>query len=181
MPGLTGAAREAKMESMELILLRHGKTPSTEECGVRSDFDRSLGEQGKEQAKRAGKALVEMGLVPSRVLASPVTRARQTAERAVKGLGKDVPLEIKSWLEAGAEPEEILKNLAAYKDETPLLLVGHQPDLGNLAGLLVSGPQSSGIDLKPGGMLLLEIDDLAARGTAALRWLLLPSQIENLG
>jgi phosphohistidine phosphatase len=163
---------------MELILMRHGKSPSLVEAGVARDEDRPLAEVGRHQAKRAGKALAELDSRPELILASPLLRARQTAEHAAKGLGGDPVIKVFEPLASGADPEQLIESLAPYASKKSLLLVGHQPDLGALASRLLFGSVSSAIGLKPGGMLLLETDKLARDGSAELRWLLLPSQIE---
>lgn len=164
---------------MELILLRHGKSPSLVEAGVRRDEDRPLAELGRQQAKDAGRALAAMDCAPVRILASPLLRARQTAERALKGLDADIPLELFEPLASGADPEELAAAVAPRRERC-LLLVGHQPDLGALASRLVFGSDSGAFSIKPGGMLLLETDDALSRGRSTLKWLLQPSQIERL-
>jgi phosphohistidine phosphatase len=165
---------------MELILLRHGKSPSLVEAGVTRDEDRPLAEVGRHQAKRAGKALAELDSRPDLVLVSPLLRARQTAEQAVKGMGKEPESKIFEPLASGADPEQLIEALSPFTNKKSLMLVGHQPDLGALASRLLFGSVSSAISLKPGGMLLLETDRLSGDGAAELRWLLLPSQIECL-
>jgi phosphohistidine phosphatase len=165
---------------MDLILLRHGKSPSLAEAGVARDADRPLSDAGRRQAKRAGEALIELDCRPDLILASPLLRARQTAEQALKGLHGESRLKIFEPLGSGADPEELLAALGQHSAERSLLLVGHEPDLGAFASLVLYGSDASAISLKPGGMLLIETQDLGARGVAQLRWLLLPSQIEAL-
>jgi phosphohistidine phosphatase len=161
-------------------LLRHGKSPSLVEAGVAKDEDRPLSDLGRQQGKRAGKALDKLGSRPALILCSPLLRARTTAEHAQKGLGGDVELKVFEPLGSGADPRALLASLAPYAGRKALLLVGHQPDLGAFASLLVSGEDSAGISLKPGGMLLIDAEDLSGRGGAQLRWLMLPTQIEAL-
>jgi len=166
---------------MEIILLRHGKSPPLWEAGVASDEDRPLTEEGQAQAKRAGKALRAMGCRPDVVLSSPLLRARLTAERAVQGLGGKFPVEVFRALEPGTSPADLVRAVAGRGKASTLLLVGHQPDLGALASRLAFGAETPAIAIKPGGMLLLEVEGLSVNPEGRLKWLLLPSQIESLG
>lgn len=165
---------------MNLILLRHGKAPTLAEAKVARDADRPLSDVGRRQAKKAGEALAELDCRPTLILASPLLRARETAEQSLKGLRGESRLKIFEPLGSGADPRELLAALAPHAGEKTLMLVGHEPDLGAFASLVLFGSEASAIALKPGGMLLIETEGLGARRSAYLRWLLLPSQVEAL-
>ena len=61
---------------MELLLIRH----ATAESSAASDFERALTDVGNSQAEKVGQFLKRSNLVPDVTLASPLVRARQTAE-----------------------------------------------------------------------------------------------------
>jgi phosphohistidine phosphatase len=67
---------------MKLYLLRHATAADM----APSDAKRELTHEGREEARIAGEALAKLGVRPSHVLSSPLTRARQTAEIAAKAL-----------------------------------------------------------------------------------------------
>ncbi len=163
---------------MEIILLRHAKTPKLEEAGVKTDADRPLGGLGRQQARAAGRALEALELLPELVLASPILRARDTAELAVEGMGGGVDLRLHPPLSTSGQAEPLWDSLREFSSAKRLLLVGHQPTLGELASLLLVGTTQVMMELKPGGMLLVEMDSV--HGAGALRWLLTPQQIEAL-
>lgn len=73
---------------MSLYLLRHGQTDWNKDGIIQGRYDTSLNETGKKQAEEAGVLLKDIPL--SRCYVSPLYRARQTAEIALKG--KDIPL-----------------------------------------------------------------------------------------
>jgi len=73
---------------MSLYLLRHGQTDWNKDGIIQGRYDTSLNETGKKQAEEAGVLLENIPL--SRCYVSPLYRARQTAEIALKG--KDIPL-----------------------------------------------------------------------------------------
>ena len=70
------------------ILLRHGQTAHSAEHRLSGTSNPELTELGKEQARRAAEAL--RSLVPiDAIVASPQTRAQQTAQAAADALGFD--------------------------------------------------------------------------------------------
>src|SRR5918997_458421 len=127
---------------MELYILRHGDAVDRVTGGYARDEDRPLTEQGREEARLAGGALAALGVRPDLLLVSPLVRARQTAELAAEALRpRRGPLE-SAALAPGGRPEEVLAALrGAMEGEgasgaRSALLVGHMPDLGELAGWL---------------------------------------------
>ncbi|MEV6111662.1 bifunctional RNase H/acid phosphatase [Streptomyces sp. NPDC052109] len=76
------------------VLLRHGETPLTPQKRFSGSggTDPSLSEAGREQAHRAAEALAERGTIQS-VIASPLTRTRETATIVATRLGLDLTIE----------------------------------------------------------------------------------------
>ena len=113
---------------MDLILWRHADA----EAGA-PDQGRRLTAKGIKQAERMAAWLEKHLPDPCRILVSPAERAKQTAaplKRKFKvvaelapGVGVDSILEAAGWPDAAA----------------PVLVVGHQPTLGEVAAFLVSG------------------------------------------
>ncbi|MFG2425450.1 bifunctional RNase H/acid phosphatase [Streptomyces sp. NPDC048448] len=76
------------------VLLRHGETPLTPQKRFSGSggTDPSLSDVGREQAERAAAALAARGTIQA-IVASPLTRTRQTAEAVAARLGLDVAIE----------------------------------------------------------------------------------------
>ncbi|GAA0533258.1 bifunctional RNase H/acid phosphatase [Saccharopolyspora subtropica] len=79
----------------KLLLLRHGQTPMSVERRYSGRGDVALTEFGQRQARAAGKRLAAMdgviamdGVAP--VIASPLTRTRQTAQAVVDAIGGEL-------------------------------------------------------------------------------------------
>lgn len=120
---------------MEIWLLRHAVAEDRAASG--DDADRALTPEGRRRAQSVARSLGRLEPEIQRVLTSPYRRARETAEPAAQALGLGDALRETSALEPTADPESILEELRAE----PLrgaLLVGHQPHLGDLLGLLVA-------------------------------------------
>ncbi len=140
-----------------LWLLRHAKS-SWEEAGL-TDHDRPLSPRGRKAAKRLRRWARDNAVRPELVLCSTALRARSTIDRIVDGLGSPEVL-----FEGGlyqATPVELLERLRRVPDRIEtLLVVGHNPELQELAGL-VAPP---GPDALPTGALAelaLGIEDWA--------------------
>ncbi|MET3131305.1 phosphohistidine phosphatase [Oxalobacteraceae bacterium GrIS 1.11] len=113
---------------MDLILWRHAEA----ESGA-PDLERPLTLKGQKQARRMADWLGSQLPDSCRILVSPALRTLQTAE----ALGRKFKLHPE--LAPGAEAEDVLKvaNWPASKES--VLIVGHQPTLGQLAALLLTG------------------------------------------
>jgi ribonuclease H / adenosylcobalamin/alpha-ribazole phosphatase len=76
------------------VLLRHGETPLTPQKRFSGSggTDPSLSAVGREQAERAAEALARRGTI-QHILASPLTRTRQTAAAVAERLGIEVTVE----------------------------------------------------------------------------------------
>lgn len=84
----------------------------------------------------------ERSLIPDLVLCSPAERARQTWELVAPVLGATPEVRFDRRLYLASEEELLARVRAAPDGARRVLLVGHNPGLENLTGLLVaSGPR----------------------------------------
>ena len=155
--------------SAELVLLRHGIAEPR--LAGEDHPDRPLTAAGRQRTQWVMAALVQRGLRLDHLLSSPYRRALQTAELALAaglapGLGVDERL----------KPGGPLQPLLTAFDGR-LGLVGHEPDLGDLACALVGCP--------PGGLVLKKAGVIQLRRSAGqwqLQALLRPALlIDDLG
>ena len=115
---------------MDLILWRHA---DAEEGAI--DLERKLTPKGRKQAEMVAAWLLKQ-LDGFEVVASPAARAQQTAE----ALGRKITT-VKA-LAPGASVSAILKAAGWPGSDATVVVVGHQPDLGNAAAYLVSGHEA---------------------------------------
>jgi phosphohistidine phosphatase len=113
---------------MELILWRHADA----EDGT-PDIERKLTSRGRKQAEQVSKWLLARLPAKFLVLASPATRAQQTAD----ALG--VAFKTSSALAPGRSAGELIEATGWPRHKTPVIVVGHQPTLGRAVSRLVSG------------------------------------------
>ena len=132
--------------SADLVLLRHG-IAEPRLAGL-DHPDRSLTSAGRQRTRLVMATLVQRGLRLDRLISSPYRRALQTAELAVEA-GLAPGLAVDERLEPGGALETLLTPFDGC-----IGLVGHEPDLGDLAcGLLGCAPGA--LVLKKAGVIQL--------------------------
>jgi len=159
---------------MKLLLLRHAIAVPAETSGI-ADEDRPLTSKGRKRFKKAARGLAAIVSTPDLLLASPLLRARETAEIAGKAWGlKAMP----EPLLAGGTPESLLAAVAAHSKLAVVVLVGHEPDLSRLVAHLLGG-DGGRLPFKKGGAALVELDDTTSSGR--LIWFMPPRLLRTLG
>ncbi len=128
---------------MRLLIVRHA-----EAAPGNPDELRPLTAQGRKHARAVGVRLRSEGFAPDAVVASPLLRARETAE----ALGFGEP-EIDERLAPGATPLEV-REAAAGRGEA-VVVVGHQPDCSKAVAALSGGEEPA---FPPGAHALVELE-----------------------
>ena len=109
---------------------------------------------------------------------SPLIRAMQTAEIIAKVYGEMDVVRVPA-LAPGKNPEEFRAWLRAQRPDASIAVVGHEPDLGELATWLLCGQRESRISIGKGGVCALELPGGADLGAAELHWLLTPELLRQ--
>ena len=117
---------------MKLWILRHGEA----ESHASSDAQRNLTERGREEVLHSAAHLI--GQPISAIIASPYVRAQQTAQLVREALGFVPEIRTVSWLTPDGNPLQVLEKLDT---DDNVLLVSHQPLVGNLISFLQHGHQ----------------------------------------
>ena len=144
---------------MLLYLLRHADAESVRT----TDAARELTPEGHRQAARVGAFCRQRGLRPELILASPYRRTVQTAA-AVAGALEGATVQTEPFLASGMTPDGAFKELAAYGWARSLLLVGHQPDIGQLAASLLGVTDAGGMSVGKATLIGIEAERLAPYG-----------------
>lgn len=164
---------------MLIYIVRHAiAVPRELHVGL-DDAARELTEKGVERMHQIVRGLDGINVVLDEIWTSPLIRARQTADilagaRHFRGSVRPV-----AALAPGGDPTQIVRELATVSPQAAIALVGHEPDLGELAALLLTGRSQSFLEFKKGGVACIELESNAPpRGT--LRWLMTPRQMRNI-
>jgi phosphohistidine phosphatase len=165
---------------MDVYLVRHAIADSRDPARWPDDAERPLTAKGVARFRSAARGLRGIAPEVELVLASPYTRAWQTAEILRDDAGWPVP-EPAPALEAVRPARAAVELLQAHKDRSSVALVGHEPHLSSLASLLLSGDEHAvSIELKKGGVILLAFGGDPAPETALLRWSVSPKLLRSL-
>lgn len=142
------------------------------------DEARPLTREGKSRMKEvvAGWRTLNPGL--DLILTSPLVRAQSTAEIVRKGLKGDISLERCPALAPGRSPRDVAAVLAKLKDVSAVALVGHEPDLGQLAAWLVGATEP--IPFKKGGIARIDVPELPPNQNGQLQWHATPKMLRAL-
>jgi phosphohistidine phosphatase len=135
-----------------LILMRHAKS-DWGSPGL-ADFDRPLNARGQRSARALGDWLRAKGHVPDEILCSS---ARRTAETCA-GLNLDLRADFTRAL-YHAEPGAMAHELAGATGDR-VLMIGHNPGVGEWAGQLVAAPPDHPrfFDYPTGATLVIDFD-----------------------
>lgn len=128
---------------MDLILWRHAEAENAAEH--EEDLDRPLTPRGEKQAARMAVWLDRQLPEGLRVLVSPARRSEQTA----KALGRKYKL--RAELLPGGHPDELLELAQWPRARGAVLVVGHQPMLGQTVAQLL-GLNSDACSIRKGAV-----------------------------
>ena len=166
--------------SLRLYLVRHAIAEELAE-GM-ADADRRLTEDGIRRMVRAARGLRRLGVVPDRVVSSPLRRAKETAALVARALASGLEVEIEASLAPGCEPAELVRWLASARPASAIALVGHQPGMGRLASFLLTGSSEAvPLRFKKGSVAALHLRAGRSPGSAELEWFLTPRQLRAMG
>lgn len=154
---------------MRLYLVQHAESKRKEE-----DPSRPLSERGWKDIRKMAKYAEEyLHIQVNQIVHSGKLRAKQTAEVLAEHLHPAKGVMAAEDLKPLADPK-VWKNRLAETTED-IIIVGHLPHLGKLAGYLLSGDESREVvTFRMGGIACLERDE---SGRWTVRWMIIPEMI----
>ena len=157
---------------MDLYLIRHADAQMLGERGITSDEERPLSEDGEAQARALSLMLQQRAGHIDAIFTSPLRRARQTGELIVHDWHGAPELQNCDHLAMGGRRRSLAKFLRQCGGNS-VALIGHQPDLSELAGWLV-GAKKAQLDLAKAGVALIRCPERIGKGEGVLVWLVTP-------
>ena len=164
-----------------LLLVRHAIAEERDHFARtgRSDDDRPLTEKGRRRMALAAKGLRTLIEEIELLATSPLVRAAETAEILSEEFGGAEMEEVE--LLAMGPADAFLSWYRTVADRGLVVVVGHEPYLGEWASWLLAGPSGDFMVFKKGGACLLEFYDRIDPGRAVLHWHLAPAHLRMLG
>jgi phosphohistidine phosphatase len=161
---------------MNLYLIRHAIAVEEYE----EDSLRPLTDKGKKKMRQIAKGLRALGVELDLILSSPYVRAAETAEILADVFKMKKEIKLSENLVPMGDPDLLIAEMNEKYAADSIALVGHEPFMTSLIGMLISENSSVDITLKKGGVCSLSADDLHHTRKATMDWLLTPGILVGL-
>ncbi len=155
---------------MDLYIIRHAWAVDRGDPQWPADDLRPLTEEGRERFAQVAKKLVNRGMTPEVIAASPLVRCVETARLLAAGAGKAEVVELDE-LRPGGDVAGLLRwTVRQARKHQRIAWVGHAPDVNQLTAALI-GESEGAIHFTKGGAAAIRFDGLPALGGGELQWL----------
>ncbi|HSC27375.1 MAG TPA: phosphohistidine phosphatase SixA [Vicinamibacterales bacterium] len=165
------------MATLELYLIRHGVAAERGD-DYPDDSKRPLTSLGVARIRREARALEALDVSFDRILTSPFARSRQTADVLAETMKSRPPVVATETLAPAGGAARVIEELSRHARKSRIALVGHEPDVGELAARLIGSRVP--IPFKKGAICRIDFDELPPKGSGTLRWLLPPRILRRL-
>ena len=160
-----------------LVLLRHAKSTSTD--GKFADFDRPLSDGGRRDAGLIGRYIKQQTIQLDFVLSSPAARARETTEVVLEAAELRIVARYDERIYE-ATPLALLEVVSEVDDDRKtILLVGHNPGMEELLGLLTGDPEH----MSPAALARIGVEaekwKALAENTGKLVWMINAKELSS--
>jgi phosphohistidine phosphatase len=166
---------------MELFILRHGEA-GQRTSSLTGDKKRALTSSGKSEVGEIAKALKVLGLKFDLIATSPLKRAYDTAVIVADIL--DIGKKVQIWNDLSPESQrtEVYHKISQLKEEDVVLIVGHQPMLGEIVNEMIHKGKSSPANLllKKGGIVRIRVQHKSNIPKGELRWVITPRILKGI-
>jgi phosphohistidine phosphatase len=167
---------------MNIYIIRHAIAVAEGTPDYESDSERPLTDKGRKKMRQIAKGLRNLGVEFDLILSSPYVRARETAEILADVFKAKKKMVFSDNLIPLGNPELLIGELNEKYSVDSMAIVGHEPHLSTLVGLLAAENNKIDITLKKGGVCYLTADDLHhPEHRATLEWLLTPGILMEIG
>ena len=164
-------------DSHQLYLIRHGVAEDRGDAWP-DDAKRPLTDDGASALRKSARGLVRLGVAFDVVLTSPLVRARQTADVVAAAFNTRPPIVVIESLSPGGSFQAVLNDLENHARRARIALVGHEPNIGELAGRLIGSRR--GLEFKKGAVCRIDVESLPPAGPGTLKWFLTPKILREL-
>ena len=155
-------------KTVNLYILRHASA-GTRRANPLIDVKRPLDKEGKQQCLLVGSFMNSLNVQFDLVISSPLKRALQTASLVATETGYDAKIMVSEALSPGATVAQFEKLIADLGNHENVLIVGHNPNLAQFLGAVLSSGRTN-IRLRKGAIARVDM----ARRPGILHWLVDP-------
>jgi phosphohistidine phosphatase len=162
---------------MELYLVRHAIAAERGDEWP-DDSKRPLTERGISRFKEVVGGLKRLDVSIDEIFTSPLVRARQTADLLAAGTSDKATVKTLDALAPQHTPAAVMSQLAKAAKRSRVALVGHEPDLGELAAHLIGAQRA--LVFRKGGIARIDVGSVTSRRAGSLIWFLPPKVLRQL-
>ncbi|HZE26633.1 MAG TPA: phosphohistidine phosphatase SixA [Terriglobales bacterium] len=161
---------------MIVYFLRHANA-GTHLATPKKDEKRGLDKEGIDQCGYVGRALAALDVQVDAIISSPLKRSTQTAALVGNEMGHEGKLQIEAALRPQAAFADFRKLLDKYARQEAIMVVGHNPNLSEFLGRIVSAAGcEAAVELRKGAVAKVELE----RTSGSLQWCLTPKILRSL-
>ena len=161
---------------MIVYFLRHANA-GERLVSPKKDEKRGLDKEGIEQCGYIGRALAALDVQVDAIISSPLKRSTQTASLVGNEMGFESKLQIDPALRPQATFADFRKLLDKYVRQEAIMVVGHNPNLSEFLGRVISAAGcEAALELRKGAVARVEL----RRSTGSLSWCLTPKIVRSL-
>ena len=161
---------------MIVYFLRHANA-GERMVSPKKDEKRGLDKEGIEQCGYVGRALAALDAQVDAILTSPLKRSTQTAALVGNEMGFEGKLQIEPALRPQAAFADFRKLLDKYARHEAIMVVGHNPNLSEFLGRVISPTGcEAALELRKGAVAKVEL----RRSSGWLSWCLTPKVLRTL-
>lgn len=166
------------MAALELYIIRHGIAAQRGD-EYPDDSKRPLTSEGIASLRKEVKALDALGVGFDHVITSPLVRAKQTADVFVQHLKSKPSVSTSDSLAPAGSSAEVVQDVVKHARKGRIALVGHEPNLGELAARLIGS--RTPLAFKKGAICRIDFEVLPPKGAGQLRWFITPKILRKVG
>ena len=165
------------MATLELYLIRHGVAAERGE-DFPDDSKRPLTNAGISRLRKEAKALDGLGVAFDHIITSPLVRTKQTADIFAEALKSKPSVSQSDALAPAGTSTAVVQELAKHMRKGRIALVGHEPNIGELAARLIGARMP--FEFKKGAICRIDFEVLPPKGHGQLRWFVTPLMLRKL-
>jgi phosphohistidine phosphatase len=162
---------------LELYLIRHGVAAERGE-DYPDDSKRPLTNGGISRLRKEAKALDALGVAFDHIITSPLVRTRQTADIFAESLKSKPSMSQSDALAPAGTSTAVIQELAKHMRKGRIALVGHEPNIGELAARLIGARMP--MEFKKGAICRIDFEVFPPKGIGQLRWFLTPRMLREI-
>ena len=162
---------------MDLFVLRHGEAGNRAKM-ISADSKRTLTVAGRKEIEDVTEGISHLKIKPDRIISSPMTRARETADILADSQKMS---RVEEWPELNPEGsrQQLYDRLSTLRTDSSIVIVGHEPYLTSMICEIIGAP-SGQMALKKGGLARVHVNAFVPKVRGELRWLLSPRLLKRL-